>query len=52
MRGKGAEKGGYAHAVRKSDALKSQKTAKPLMRMKIVIQNTPQYERYGWRGFQ
>ena len=32
---------GHVQAVRKSDALKSQKTEKPLMRMKIVIQNTP-----------
>ena len=32
----------YAQEVRKLDALKFQKTVKPLMRMKIAIQNVPQ----------
>ena len=40
----------YAQEVMKLDALKFQKTVKPLMRMKIAIQNVPQYARYGCSG--
>ena len=40
----------YAQEVRKLDALKFQKTVKPLMRMKIVIQKMPQYDSHGCSG--
>jgi hypothetical protein len=37
--------GMLTYAVKKSAALNFQKTWKPVMRMKKVVQKTPQYER-------
>lgn len=37
------------YATRKSDALKEKKTAKPLMRMKSVVQKTPHMPSHGCR---
>jgi hypothetical protein len=35
------------HAVKKSEALNFQNTSKPLIREKMIVQNIPQYARYG-----
>ena len=45
---KPAKRGILMYATKKSDALNSKKTAKPLTRMKRVDQNIPHIDRYGY----